>query len=180
MHRLILALSLAGAMTTAAAAEAAGKPPVATQPAAAQSVTAKPDTRLAERLQSVDWRPVWARDARGRPVAALNLKLARDLRARFRNGTYELVGVCNTVSGAYRVEGGRLLPDRRLDTVETTAGCLRDMAAERAFFAQPLLDTRISIDWDWKRRVWTLHAVADDGSRMELVEATALKTAPGR
>lgn len=51
MHRLILALSLAGAMTTAAAAEAAGKPPVATQPAAAQSVTAKPDTSLAERLQ---------------------------------------------------------------------------------------------------------------------------------
>ncbi|WP_363799550.1 hypothetical protein ABU614_05095 [Lysobacter firmicutimachus] len=180
MHRLILALSLAGAMATAAPTVAAEKPPVATQPAAAQSVTAKPDARLAERLQSVDWRPVWARDARGRPVVALNLTLGRDLRARFRNGAYELIGVCNTVSGAYRVEGGRLLRDRRLDTVETTAGCQRDMAAERAFFAQPLLDTRISIDRDWKRRVWTLHAVADDGSRMELVEATALKTAPGR
>ncbi|MBX9401210.1 META domain-containing protein [Lysobacter sp. BMK333-48F3] len=137
-----------------------------------------PDARLAERLQSVDWRPVWARDAHGKPVAALNLKLGRDLRARFRNGSYELIGVCNTVSGAYRVEGGRLLRDRRLDTVETTAGCRRDMAAERAFFAQPLLDTRISIDW--QRRVWTLHAIADDGSRMELVDAAVLKTVPDR
>lgn len=160
MHRVCSALVLAAALAACTqASPAASKRPVPTYP------QAQPQTGL---LRAFDWHPLTATDAQGGLVRDLRGARKRGLAVRFRDdGTYQLKGVCNTASGAYRIEGDRIVHNERLGAIQTVAGCRRGAAMERAFFAQPLVGTRFSIDI--RGRVPVLHVVADDGARMELI-----------
>lgn len=126
-------------------------------------------------LRAFDWYPLEATDAQGHRVHSLRGARKRGLHVRFGDESYRVKGACNTVSGAYRIEGERIVHDERLDAVQTVAGCRHGAAMERAFFAQPLIGTHFSIDTHG--RVPILRVTADDGARMELIGIT---TTPAR
>jgi hypothetical protein len=166
MHRICSAVVLAAALAACPqASRAASKRPVPTYP--------QPQTQ-AGLLRAFDWYPLTATDAQGDPVRELRGARKRGLVVRFLDdGTYRLKGVCNTAGGAYRVDGDRIVHDERLGAIQTVAGCRRGAAMERAFFVQPLIGARFSIDT--RGRAPILHVAADDGARMELI---GLPTAP--
>lgn len=125
---------------------------------------------LAATLHAFSWRPLRARDAHGRELAALRGASARGLWARFRpDGWYELRSVCNSAGGGYRLGQGRLLGDPQRAVVQTTAGCARrgDEAMETAFFELMAVGARLSLEAGAARPVLTLRR--DDGRRIELV-----------
>ncbi|MGO1002535.1 hypothetical protein [Lysobacter sp. CA196] len=168
MHRTCSAVALVAALAACAQASSTGsKRPVPTYP--------QPQTQTGL-LRAFDWYPLTATDAQGHRVRELRGARKRGLMARFRDdGAYELKGVCNTTGGAYRIEGERIVHDQRIDAVQTVAGCRHGAMMERAFFAQPLIGARFSIDTQGRAPI--LRVAADDGARMELI---GLPAAPAR
>ncbi|WP_057919508.1 META domain-containing protein [Lysobacter antibioticus] len=167
MHRICSAAVLAAALAACSLSSA-------TASKRAAPTYSLPQTQ-AGWLRAFDWYPLEATDAQGRRVRELRGARKRGLHVRFGDDSYRVKGACNTLSGAYRVEGERLVHDGRLDAVQTVAGCRHGAAMERAFFAQPLIGTHFSIDAHGRAPV--LRITADDGARMQLI---GLPAAPAR
>lgn len=167
MHRICSAAALAAALAACSlSSSVASKRSAPTYPL--------PQAQ-AGLLRAFDWYPLEATDAQGRRVGELRGARRRGLHLRFGDESYRVKGACNTISGAYRVEGERIVHDERLDAIQTVAGCRRDAAMERAFFAQPLIGAHFSIDT--RGRAPILRLTADDGAHMQLI---GLPAAPAR